>query len=121
VLRTRVARQVTLAMKRWKLAIRIDVIDNGPGIPEDMRDQVFFPLISGREGGSGLGLTLAQTLVQRHEGAIHLDSHPGRTCFSIFLPIRGDEINNRIEDKSPRSRSSRPTDAAPITSRAPLK
>ncbi len=88
VLRTRVARQVTLAMKRWKLALRIDVIDNGPGIPEDMRDQIFFPLISGREGGSGLGLTMAQTLVQRHEGAIHLDSQPGRTCFSIFLPIK---------------------------------
>ncbi|MDO9227625.1 MAG: nitrogen regulation protein NR(II) [Pseudomonadota bacterium] len=88
VLRTRVARQVTLAMKRWKLAVRIDVIDNGPGIPEDMRDQVFFPLISGREGGSGLGLTLAQTLIQRHEGAIHLDSRAGHTCFSIHLPIK---------------------------------
>ena len=88
VFKTRVARQVTLAMKRWKLALRVDVIDNGPGIPEEMRDQVFFPLISGREGGSGLGLTLAQTLVQRHEGAIHLDSHPGRTCFTIYLPIK---------------------------------
>lgn len=88
VFRTRIARQVTLAMKRWKLALRIDVIDNGPGIPEDMRDQVFFPLISGREGGSGLGLTLAQTLIQRHEGAIHLDSRPGHTCFSIYLPIK---------------------------------
>jgi len=88
VLKTRIARQVTLAMKRWKLALRVDVIDNGPGIPEEMRDQVFFPLISGREGGSGLGLTLAQTLVQRHEGAIYLDSQPGRTCFSIFLPIK---------------------------------
>jgi two-component system nitrogen regulation sensor histidine kinase GlnL len=87
-LRTRVARQVTLAMKRWKLAVQVDVIDNGPGIPEDMRDQIFFPLISGREGGSGLGLTLAQTLVQRHDGAIHLDSRPGRTCFSIYLPIK---------------------------------
>lgn len=93
VLKTRVARQVTLVMKRWKLAVRVDVIDNGPGIPEDMRDQIFFPLISGREGGSGLGLTLAQTLVQRHEGAIHLDSRPGRTCFSIYLPIRGEEAS----------------------------
>ena len=90
VLRTRVARQVTLAMKRWKLAVRVDVIDNGPGIPEEMRDQVFFPLISGREGGSGLGLTLAQTLVQRHEGAIQMESQPGRTCFSIYLPIRSE-------------------------------
>ena len=86
--RTRVARQVTLAMKLWKLAIRVDVVDNGPGIPEDMLSRVFFPLVSGREGGSGLGLTLAQSLVQRHEGAIHVESQPGRTCFSIYLPIK---------------------------------
>jgi two-component system nitrogen regulation sensor histidine kinase GlnL len=86
--RSRVARQVTLAMKRWKLAIRLDVIDDGPGIPEDMLGRVFFPLVSGREGGSGLGLTLAQSLVQRHDGAIHVESQPGRTCFSIFLPIK---------------------------------
>lgn len=86
--RTRVARQVTLAMKLWKLAIRLDVIDNGPGIPEDMLGRVFFPLVSGREGGTGLGLTLAQSLVQRHDGAIHVESQPGRTCFSIFLPIK---------------------------------
>lgn len=87
-LKTRVARQVTLAMKRWKQAIRLDVIDNGPGIPEDMLGQVFMPLVSGREGGSGLGLTLAQSLVQRHDGAIHVDSRPGHTCFSIYLPIK---------------------------------
>jgi two-component system nitrogen regulation sensor histidine kinase GlnL len=86
--RTRVARQVTLAMKLWKLAIRLDVIDNGPGIPEDMLGRVFFPLVSGREGGTGLGLTLAQSLVQRHDGAIHVESQPGRTCFSLFLPIK---------------------------------
>ena len=86
--RTRVARQVTLAMKRWKLAIRLDVVDNGPGIPDDMLGRVFFPLVSGREGGTGLGLTLAQSLVQRHDGAIHVESQPGRTCFSIFLPIK---------------------------------
>ncbi len=116
VLRTRVARQVTLAMKRWKLALRIDVIDNGPGIPEDMRDQVFFPLISGREGGSGLGLTMAQTLVQRHEGAIHLDSHPGRTCFSIYLPIRGEGSLAKIDEKT--ARPSKPTHRAPSTARS---
>ncbi len=87
-LKTRVARQVTLAMKRWRHAIRLDVIDNGPGIPEDMLGQVFLPLVSGREGGSGLGLTLAQSLVQRHDGAIHVESQPGRTCFSIYLPIK---------------------------------
>ncbi len=86
-LSTRIARQVTLAMKRWPLALRIDIIDNGPGIPEAMRDTLFFPLVSGRNNGSGLGLTLAQTYVQRHRGTIHVDSHPGHTCFSIYLPI----------------------------------
>lgn len=87
-LRTSVARQVTLAMKRWKLAVRMDIIDNGPGIPEEMQDKVFFPLVSGREGGSGVGLTLAQSLVQRHEGVIHMVSEPGFTCFTIYLPIK---------------------------------
>jgi len=87
-LKTRIARQVTLVMKRWRHAIRLEVIDNGPGIPEDILGQVFLPLVSGREGGSGLGLTLAQNLVQRHDGAIHVDSRPGHTCFSIYLPIR---------------------------------
>ena len=86
--RTRIARQVTLAMKRWNLAMRIEIIDNGPGIPEDLRDTLFFPLISGRDGGTGLGLTLAQSLVQRHEGAIHMESAPGHTCFSILIPIK---------------------------------
>lgn len=86
--RTRIARQVTLTMKLWKLAIRVDVIDNGPGIPEEILGQVFMPLVSGREGGSGLGLTLAQNLVQRHDGAIHVESQPGHTCFSIYLPIK---------------------------------
>lgn len=89
--RTRIARQVTLAMKRWKLAMRIEIIDNGPGIPADLHDKLFFPLISGRDGGTGLGLTLAQNLVQRHEGAIYMESEPGHTCFSILLPIKHGE------------------------------
>lgn len=87
ILRTRVARQVTLAMKPRKLAVRIDVIDHGPGIPEALRDTLFFPLVSGRNGGTGLGLSLAQTCIQRHQGAIHVDSLPGQTCFSIYIPI----------------------------------
>lgn len=86
-LRTRVARQVTLAKKLHRLAISIQVIDNGPGIPPEIRDRIFFPLVSGRENGSGLGLTLAQTFVSHHQGAIELDSEPGRTCFNVLLPI----------------------------------
>jgi len=63
------------------------VIDNGPGIPEEIRDKIFYPLVSGREGGSGLGLTLAQSFIQQHQGTIDVESQPGRTCFSIRLPL----------------------------------
>jgi two-component system nitrogen regulation sensor histidine kinase GlnL len=87
-LRTRVARQVTLAKTRHKLALELQVVDNGPGIPEAIRDRIFYPLVSGREGGSGLGLTLAQTFVQHHHGVIEVESEPGRTCFHIMLPLQ---------------------------------
>lgn len=86
-LRTRIARQVTLAKRRFKLALELQVIDNGPGIPEDIRDKIFYPLVSGREGGSGLGLSMAQSFVEQHHGMIEVDSRPGRTCFTILLPI----------------------------------
>jgi len=86
-LRTRIARQITLAKKRYRLALMIQIIDNGPGIPENIREKIFYPLVSGREGGSGLGLTLAQTFVAQHHGSIECDSGPGRTCFTILLPV----------------------------------
>ncbi len=87
VLRTRVARRVTIARRHCRLALDLHVIDNGPGIPEELRERIFFPLVSGREGGSGLGLTLAQTFVQQNEGMIEFDSRPGRTDFRILLPL----------------------------------
>ncbi len=87
VLRTRARRQVTLAKRRHRLALELQVIDNGPGIPEAIREQVFFPLVSGREGGSGLGLTLAQNFIQQHHGSIEVDSRAGRTCFTVLLPL----------------------------------
>lgn len=87
ILRTRVLRQVTFGRQRYRLALLLHVIDNGPGVPEAIRDRVFAPLVSGREGGSGLGLTLAQTFVQQHNGLIELDSEPGRTDFRILLPL----------------------------------
>jgi len=87
VLATRIARQVTLAKTHHKLALELQVIDNGPGIPESIRDKIFYPLVSGREGGSGLGLTLAQNFVQHHRGVIEVESQPGRTCFRIVLPL----------------------------------
>jgi len=90
-LKTRVARSVTIAKQRYKLAMDLHVIDNGPGIPEEMIERIFFPLVSGREGGSGLGLTLAQTFVQQHQGFIACNSRPGRTDFHIQIPYRRQE------------------------------
>jgi two-component system nitrogen regulation sensor histidine kinase GlnL len=85
--RTRIARQVTFGKQRYRLALELHVIDNGPGVPEEIRDRIFFPLVSGREGGSGLGLTLAQTFVQQHHGLIECESVPGRTDFQILIPL----------------------------------
>jgi len=65
----------------------VQIIDNGPGVPDEMKDRIFFPLVSGREGGHGVGLTIAQTFVTQHHGTIELESRPGHTCFSILLPI----------------------------------
>lgn len=86
-IRTRVVRRVTLNRRQCKLALDLQVIDNGPGIPPEIQERVFYPLVSGREGGSGLGLTLAQTFVQQHNGSITFQSNPGRTVFQILLPL----------------------------------
>lgn len=85
--RSRVARQVTFGKQRYRLALELHVIDNGPGVPDSIKDRIFYPLVSGREGGSGLGLTLAQTFVQQHHGLIEVDSMPGRTDFKILIPL----------------------------------
>jgi len=85
--RTRVARQITLESRRYRLGLRVEIIDNGPGIPEEIREQIFYPLVSGREGGSGLGLAVAQTLIAQNHGTIDCESRPGHTVFSIFLPL----------------------------------
>ena len=86
-LRTRIVRQMTFGKQRYKLALELHVIDNGPGVPDSIKDRIFYPLVSGREGGSGLGLTLAQTFVQQHHGLIECDSEPGRTDFKILIPL----------------------------------
>jgi two-component system nitrogen regulation sensor histidine kinase GlnL len=86
-LHTRIARNVTLAKVRYRLALDLHIIDNGPGIPPDIQDRIFYPLVSGRDGGSGLGLTLAQTFVQQHMGVIECESRPGCTDFRILIPL----------------------------------
>ena len=87
-LQTRVARNVTISKQRYKLALDLHIKDNGPGIPEEIKDKIFFPLVSGKEGGSGLGLTLAQTYIQQHFGFIGCTSIPGSTDFQIQMPFR---------------------------------
>ncbi len=87
IFKTRIARQVTLGKKRHRLALELHIEDNGPGIPPEIKDRIFYPLVSGREGGSGLGLTLAQTFVQQHDGLIEVQSQPGKTEFIIVIPL----------------------------------
>lgn len=93
-LKTRVARQATLARKRYKHALELQITDTGPGVAEDLRERIFYPLVSGREGGSGLGLTLAQTFVTQHHGTITFESQPGNTTFTLLLPIDYSENGN---------------------------
>ncbi|NQD36185.1 PAS domain-containing protein [Permianibacter sp. IMCC34836] len=87
-LRTRAEHGVTLGSVRWKLVLRLDVIDNGAGVPADLRDRIFLPLVTGKAHGTGLGLSIAQTLVQQHDGLLECSSEPGNTVFTVWLPWR---------------------------------
>jgi len=87
ILRTRIQRNFSIGEDAHKLAIRIDVEDDGPGIPTDMQTKIFYPMVTGRTEGTGLGLSIAQTNVQRHNGIIEVSSEPGRTVFSTILPL----------------------------------
>lgn len=86
-LKTRIARQMTINTKRHRLVAEIQVIDNGPGIPEEMKEKIFFPLVSGTEGGVGVGLSISQTLINKHGGLIECQSQPGNTVFTIWIPL----------------------------------
>jgi len=87
ILRTRIHRQFTIAGVYHPLLCRIDIRDNGPGIPQQLIDDIFYPMITGRAEGTGLGLAISQTLVQQHRGLIECESHPGQTTFSVYLPL----------------------------------
>ncbi|ARP86543.1 nitrogen regulation protein NR(II) [Bordetella genomosp. 9] len=87
VLRTRVARRVMLAHRQHRLAAVLSIIDNGPGVPEHIRDRIFHPLVTARPGGTGLGLSLAQDFVQQHGGIIEFESRPRHTEFRLVLPM----------------------------------
>ena len=87
ILRTRTQRQFTIGQKRHRLVVRVDVIDDGPGIPTEMLETIFYPMVTGRAEGTGLGLSIAQSLVNVHGGLIECASRPGETRFTILLPL----------------------------------
>ena len=88
VLRTRTLRQYTLGQMRHKLVIKVDVIDNGPGIAPDMLESIFYPMVTGRPDGTGLGLSIAQNIINQHGGLIECASEPGNTRFTLLLPLQ---------------------------------
>lgn len=87
VLRTRALTNVNIGVKRHRLVASVQFEDNGPGVPEHLRDTLFYPLVTGRADGTGLGLAVAQDLVSRHDGLIEFESRPGQTIFTILLPF----------------------------------
>lgn len=89
-LRTRVLRQFTIGNQRHRLVLRVEVLDNGPGIPEELKDHIFFPMVSGQKGGTGLGLPIAQELISQHGGLIECESRPGETRFFVYLPLESE-------------------------------
>ena len=89
VLRTRAVANAHIGPVRHRLAVRIEVVDDGPGVPPEIRSSLFYPLVTGRANGTGLGLAVAQEIVTRNGGLIEFDSEPGRTVFSVLLPLGG--------------------------------
>lgn len=85
--KTRPVRQYTIGARRHRIVLRIDIRDNGPGIPAELRESIFYPMVSGRAGGTGLGLSIAQDIIHQYQGLIECESRPGETLFSIFLPL----------------------------------
>lgn len=87
VMRSRVLRQLTIGAQRHRLVCLVEVEDNGPGISEDLRETLFYPMVTGRSQGTGLGLPIAQSIIQQHGGLIECDSRPGHTVFKILIPL----------------------------------
>ena len=110
-LRTHVLRQFTIGPTRHRLVACVDFVDNGPGVPADIADTLFFPMISGRANGAGLGLAITQTILAQHRGIVECDCAPGRTTFSFLLPI-GRDTNDHGADGgiSPSASASRKGD-----------
>ena len=86
-LRTRSLRQFTIGHARHRLVLKVEIIDNGPGIPKESIQNIFYPMISGRAEGTGLGLSITQSIFTKHEGLVECESKPGNTNFIVYLPL----------------------------------
>ena len=86
-LKTRVVRQMTIGNKRHKLVTMIQIIDNGPGIAKKLKEKIFFPMVSGTQGGVGVGLSISQALISKHGGFIECESQKGETVFTVWIPL----------------------------------
>ncbi len=91
-LRTRAQRQFTIGARRHRLVCRVDMEDNGPGIPGEIMSSIFVPMVTGRANGTGLGLSIAQSIVNRHGGLLECESEPGRTLFTMYLPLEFEHV-----------------------------
>jgi two-component system nitrogen regulation sensor histidine kinase GlnL len=94
IFRTRPLRNYTIGHTAYPLVAKIDVIDNGPGIPEDLKEKIFLPMVTGRADGTGLGLSIAQTLINQHNGLIECSSTPDETIFTLLLPLQHEAVTH---------------------------
>lgn len=96
--KTRIERQCVIKGVRHALCAKISIVDNGPGIPNEIRDTLFYPMVSSKANGNGLGLSIAQTLTDHHNGKIDLESFPGYTDFSLYIPLNYRKQTNNQKD-----------------------
>ncbi len=94
VVRSRATHNYTIGKKRHPVIATIEIEDDGPGIPEELQDSIFYPLVTSRDDGTGLGLPAAQELLSRHGGLIEFESRPGRTLFLLRIPLSQDDAND---------------------------
>ena len=93
-LRSRIQRQFTIGARRHRLVCRIDITDNGPGIPAELLQSIFIPMVSGRADGTGLGLAISQSIINQHQGIIECASEPGDTVFTLYIPLGTEHANS---------------------------
>ena len=86
-LSTRAVRQFTIGRHRHRVVVKVEIVDNGPGIPADIADRIYYPMISGRPDGTGLGLSITHNIIGQHNGVMECDSAPGKTAFALYLPL----------------------------------